>query len=409
MPKPALISFADSVATSSRRIWLQTASAAATGILNWKASLPAWGDEVAPEYQGEPAPLPLDATEQMRSIAEAFLKTHNAPGLSAAFALDSAIVHRVAFGSATLDRTTPLEPRHRFRIASVSKPITAAAIMLLVDQGKLSLDSRVLGPGGILEMDYSIYNGDPRLGDITVDHLLCHTSGGWGKEKDPMFQNDELNTGELIQWTLVNRPLEHEPGANHDYSNFGYCLLGRVIENVSHQPYDTYVKNSVLKRCGISEMCIAGSTKEERLEDEVEYLAQTPEDADSPYSVNMRRIDAVGGWLATSEDLVHFAVGVGNKANETTLLSPASLEKMVEPSEANKRCARGWFVNPQGHRWHNGSLPGVSSILVSTSFGITWAALMNTRFNEATIQLDELMWEMARAVPDWRKRMKIAG
>jgi len=115
-------------------------------------------------------------------------------------------------------------------------------------------------------MDGPPYRLDLRgVDDITVEDLLTHTSGGWSNSKaDPMFMNLGMNHAQLIEWTLRSRPLDHSPGQQYAYSNFGYCVLGRVIEKVTGQPYAAFVRNSVLKRCGINDMTIAGNTVAQR-------------------------------------------------------------------------------------------------------------------------------------------------
>ncbi len=149
----------------------------------------------------------------------------------------------------------------RFRIASVSKTITAAAIMTLVEAGQLSLDDTFFGADGLLGDRYVPNPFAPADADITITHLLQHTAGAWSNAApDPMFERPEIDVEDLIDWVIDNRLLEDEPGTTFAYSNFGYCLPGRVIEEVSGQPYADYVQAAVLGPCGITSMEIAGNT-----------------------------------------------------------------------------------------------------------------------------------------------------
>jgi CubicO group peptidase (beta-lactamase class C family) len=109
-----------------------------------------------------------------------------------------------------------------------------------------------------------------------------------------MFMNGGMNHAELIEWTLHNRPLDYPPGEKYAYSNFGYCVLGRVIEKIANQPYATFVSNAVLKRCGINDMAIGGNTLAERRPQEAKYYGQ----GDNPYGMNIARMDSHGGWIA---------------------------------------------------------------------------------------------------------------
>src|SRR5271169_1620217 len=94
--------------------------------------------------------------------------------------------------------------------------------------------------------------------------------GGWPNDRDdPMFKNKEMSHRELINWALETPPLRTEPGYRYAYSNFGYCLPGRVIEKITKQKYDQYIINALLAPSGVSGMQIAGNTLEERAANEV--------------------------------------------------------------------------------------------------------------------------------------------
>jgi CubicO group peptidase (beta-lactamase class C family) len=184
-------------------------------------------------------------------------------------------------------------PSHLFRIASVSKPITSVAVFSLIEQGRLNLGDRVFGPGGVLGTDCGGPPYHPGVEQITVEHLLTHTCGGWGNEHDdPMFMKPGMNHAQLISWTLRTKPLEHQPGQKYSYSNFGFCVLGRVIEKVTRQPYAAFVSAAVLRRCGIVDMAIAGNTLAARRPGEVRYYGQ---DNENPYDMNVVRMDSHGG------------------------------------------------------------------------------------------------------------------
>ncbi|WP_373615895.1 serine hydrolase domain-containing protein [Mucilaginibacter sp. OAE612] len=143
-----------------------------------------------------------------------------------------------AYGVSNKSKGTKAVISDRYRLASCSKQFTAVAIMKLLEQGKIKLSDKVFGDGAILGKTYGTKAYGLHITDITVDELLHHTSGGWGNETDdPMFSNPTMTTAQLITWTLDNRPLDHVPGTNYDYSNFGYCILGRVIEKITGQTY----------------------------------------------------------------------------------------------------------------------------------------------------------------------------
>ena len=231
-----------------------------------------------------------------------------------------------------------------------------------------------------------------------MDHLLTHTCGGWEKgDGDPMFVKTKLDVSPLISWTLDNRALDTAPGTHWAYSNFGYCVLGRVIEAVTQRSYRDYLSNEILSRSGITDMKISGNTIEERAPNEVTYYGQNGE---NPYSMNVQRMDSHGGWLANPADLVRFATHVDGLTTGN-ILKLDTITAMTAPCGVNENYARGWDVNKRGNWWHNGSLPGTTSLMVRTSSGLCWAALCNTRrqpSGDMDRSLDAMVWDMVREV-----------
>jgi CubicO group peptidase (beta-lactamase class C family) len=337
----------------------------------------------------------------MANLARAFMQKYEVPGLSVAVGRAGALVYDDAFGWADRERRETVSPMHLLRIASVSKPITSVAIFSLVDDGRIRLADRIFGSGAITGTYYGRPPYNPGVDEITVEHLLTHTGGGWPNSKgDPMFTNPEMNQVQLIAWTLRNRPLDHTPGQQFAYSNFGYCVLGRVIEKITGQPYATFVRNSVLKRCGISDMTIAGNTLAQRHPGEVKYYGQ----GDNPYGMNVARMDSHGGWIARPADLVRFLMHVSGFASPPNILKPQTIQMMTAASAANPRYAKGWAVNQANNWWHMGSLPGTATIAVRTHSGFCWAAFANTRRSNSSLEgdLDQLVWNMVREVKAWR-------
>ena len=338
----------------------------------------------------------------MRAEAEAFMAEYGVPGLSVAIARNDNLVYVEAFGMADT-RGEKLTPRHVFRIASVSKPLTSVAVMRLVERGKLDLSEHVFGKGSVLGADFGAPPYGPHVEDVTVDHLLTHTAGGWnngGPDPDPMFTNPRMGHRDLIAWTLDNIPLRHAPGEQYAYSNFGYCLLGRVLETRGGVGYALFVRDNVLRQCGITGMEIAGNTARDRRPMEVAYIGQGGE---NPYNMQVERMDAHGGWTATPTDLVRLLVRVDGFGGKGDILKPETLRRMTAAPAVNPGYARGWMVNRPNNWWHNGSLPGTTTLMVRTSGGLCWAALTNTRRPQSNmaLDLDRLIWKMVGKVTEW--------
>lgn len=360
------------------------------------------GDRIAAQFS--PVWEKRDAAPVIADRVDAYLKNYAVPGLSLAIAKDGKLVHAGAYGVANRDSGEKASTTSLFRIASVTKPITSVACFRLIEAGRLNLADRVFGTGAILGTTYGTKAYSADLQAITVQHLLEHTAGGWTNEKpDPMFDNPGFDHTQLITWVLDNAPLS-TPGVTSRYSNFGYCVLGRVIERVSGQSYAAYVQENVLRPCGITDMHIAGNTLAQRRPNEVVYYDEAGE---NPYGIPVARMDSHGGWVANATDLIRFAVRVDGAPTTPDILTPASITTMTTKTTAGGRPAqaKAWIVDDLS--WsHDGVLPGTVSLLVRTNDGYCWAALTNTRRgepeNKSTIKgLERLMWKIRNDVDNW--------
>lgn len=268
-------------------------------------------------------------------LAAAFKRSFSVPSLSIAISRNGQFVFDRGFGFNQGFRfgnekdMGPTDMSSLFRIADVTMPITSVAIFTLIEQGKLNLNDKVFGASGILGTKYGKSPYRQYVTDITVDHLLTHTCGGWPADSnDPMYKSSSWDQAKLIGWTLENLPLTNPPGEHWAFSNFGYCLLGRVIEQITGQTYAGYVQGAVLAPCGISGMRIAGNSLKERAPNEVVYFGQYNED---PYKINVSRMDANGGWLATPSALVQFLSHVGGSGPIPSILKAATIQIMTTP------------------------------------------------------------------------------
>ncbi|WP_283135246.1 serine hydrolase domain-containing protein [Rhizohabitans arisaemae] len=319
------------------------------------------------------------------------------------------------------------QPTSLFRIASLSKPITGAAILKLVQNGQLSLSATLTSlltltppPGGSL---------DPRLGNVTVRRLLHHL-GGWdrGITIDPMFNDFTISSAlgvplpigksDVIRYTN-GVALNHNPGSVYAYSNYGYLLLSRIIEAVSGVPYATYVQQHILGPRQITRMRLGRTLAANAAPGEVPYSSQYSRPTvfnssgtyvPNPYGAfNLENMDAHGGWLSSAVDMVRFC-HIFDAANP--VLSAASIstafavpETGVNPGGWWYGC--GWQVrNVTGGRntWHTGALDGTFTLLVRRWDGLTWAALFNQRDDPSGLDygaVDNELHLAANAVTSW--------
>jgi len=312
---------------------------------------------------------------------EAYMKKYDVPGASVAITKDGNLVYARGFGLADKSTGEKVGTSSLFRIASVSKPITSAAIMKLTQiYPDFDLTDKVFGNGGLLGNSYGdATKYSAREKAITLQNLLEHTAGGtsWTNDgNDPMFSNPSMNQTSLIADVLDNREPDIVPGSLWKYSNFGYCLVGRIIEKKTGQNYQTWVKNNILAPCGISAMQIAGDTKADRKAKEVVYYGQN---GDDPYKWKIARMDSHGGWIASAIDLARFCTHVDGFNNTPDILSSASITTMTTPCSVANGYAKGWNRDNSDEWWHMGSLPGTGSIMLRTSSGYTISFLTNTK------------------------------
>ena len=216
---------------------------------------------------------------QLNRLAWTFAKSFSAPALSVAIGRNGQFVHNQTIGMADRKNLQQAVESSLFRIASLSIPITAVTIFTLIEKSQIHLSDKVFGLSGVLGTKYGNPPYQRYVADVTVDHLLTHTAGGWTADStDPMFRDNSWDQTKLISWTLQNLPLSNPPGSNWAFSNFGYCVLGRIIEQVTGQPYLSYVQANILAPCGISDMAIARNKQGEHAPNEVTYYGQYSED-----------------------------------------------------------------------------------------------------------------------------------
>ncbi|MGC0372716.1 serine hydrolase [Streptomyces sp. SAI-229] len=333
-----------------------------------------------------------------------FMQKWAVPGFSFALARNGTIRATGAFGYANRITREIATPNHRFRVASIAKPITSTAVHLLIDQGRLTLTDKVFGPGALLGTTYGTQPYSTRVTSVRLQHLLEHSAGGWANDSnDPMFQQMQLGQDALISWTLDNRPLTTDPGNSYAYSNFGYCLLGRIVERVSGLSYAQFVDRFVMEPSNAGQSVLAGATATNRHGQEAMYFGLNRE---APYEIRVDRMDAHGGWVMTPAEILRFAFSVDGLPTPPDLLRPATRTAMTTASAVRPVTptttgyARGWAVNNVGTIWHDGTLPGTQAILVRPSDGRAWSAVCNAGRPGTSLaaEFDDLMWKVQQAV-----------
>ena len=368
-------------------------------------------------------------------IITALMRKYDVPGGQVTVAKAGKIVFAHGYGFADREANQLVEPNSLFRIASLSKPFTAVTVLKLVEMGKLRLDDKPFPLLGLAPPHGG--KPDPRLANITIRELLQHT-GGWDRDIafDPMFIPIKAATAlgapapascETIIRYMLGQPLQHDPGTIYAYSNFGYCVLGRVIEKVTGQSYEQYVRNEILSPMGIHDMHTGHTFLDQRFSNEVKYydfpgasevnsvFPRRPGKVPEPYGgFYLEAMDSHGAWIASGTDLLRFMLHVDGRM-EPVPLKPATVREMLAMPDRVVRkdpevwYGMGWQVRHEGNDanwWHTGSLPGTTTILVRTWQGMHWAALFNTRPKSSAFaaELDIALWKAAGEVREWPSR-----
>ena len=270
----------------SRRDFLRTGGTAAMTLGLGRAG--AWAQPPGP---GD-VPSPFLGFE--REI-EKFMSARKVPGAALAVVKDGRLVYTRGYGWADRESKVAVKPTSLFRIASISKPFTAVAVLKLVEAGKLDLNAHVFdllaSRPDALRFDQA--NQDVRWRQITVRHLLQHT-GGWDRDKsfDPMFRPRAIAkafgiasppTPRVIIRYMLGQPLDFDPGTRYAYSNFGYCVLGRIIEKIGGTSYEKFVQEKVLAPIGVRRMRIGASLEGNRVQGEVRYYMRQDDLAESVF------------------------------------------------------------------------------------------------------------------------------
>ncbi|MBI9060622.1 MAG: beta-lactamase family protein [Marinilabiliaceae bacterium] len=347
-----------------------------------------------------------------------FLRRENLVGASVAVAKDGKLIYAKGFGYADKENETSVEPYNLFRVASVSKLITAAGIMKLCEQGTLHLEDKVFGPKGILNDSIYLEYRDKRVEDITVLQLLNH-SGGWtSRWGDQMFMPTiiaknlhktlPVDESDIIRFVLKKR-LHFIPGEASYYSNLGYMILGQVVEKISHMSYEDYIQTHVLYPLGIFDMQVGGSYLYERAALEVKYYEPeetffvddhngSGEQVLRSYGGNdMHTLGAAGGWIASSTDLMKLMLALDGFSSVPDILSESSINRMVEPLIPGYS-PLGWRHIKKDGWYRTGTLAGTSALMVRHDNGISYVVLVNTGSWKGPQLANDIHKEMERGL-----------
>jgi len=301
-----------------------------------------------------------------------------APGISAAVAVDGEIVFSDGVGYAELDNMTPQTGETVHNVGSISKVNAVVGLMRLVEQGKVALDATI--------QNYLPYMPEKRW-DVTVRHILTHTSGIRHYREDdfgPRGLQEMRHYDDFSKATKIFRgdSLMYEPGTYYSYSSYATNLMHGIVEAVTDKGFEAYLKRHVWEPAGMlsTQFDVPSRIVHNRGQgyerDSLGYRVETPY-ADVSYKY------AGGGMISTVDDLVR----LGMALNTGSILKPETVQTMYEPQldpsvleykqynpdeEPEKRDWKQgliWYWEQDGlGRWwigHDGSVRGVQSQLIN--------------------------------------------
>ena len=376
-----------------------------------------------------PVVLVGSGVERIDTAMNDVMNRHAPPGIAVAVVREGKLVVANAYGTADIAGSEPLRPDHLFRIASVSKPVTGIAALRAIEEGLLDPDDAAFD---ILASFLPSSGADPRIMQIIVRHFMHHTSGWriWDYPDDPLFRSQEIvdavggtmppDPDALTRWVAM-QPLAFDPGTDFAYTNIGYVVLGRVIEQSTGFAYEDFVQRFVLEPAGITQAQLSGITRAERKPNEVEYESFQKDIWTSVFDgetvvpepayggINLVGLDASSAWLFSAVDLVKLAAAVDGEATYPEIISAQSFDFMTDIGTPAGTTPLGvaWFLGTDATgavvKWdHGGGMPGTTSYLARLPSGVIIAVISNTALEQNFF--DDLavgLTDAVEGITDW--------
>jgi CubicO group peptidase (beta-lactamase class C family) len=317
-----------------------------------------------------PQNLSLEKTAKIEQAVTGFMSRLNVPGISIAIVTDNQLRWQQGYGLADLENFVPAKANTVYRLASVSKPITAVAVMQLVEKGKIDLDAPV---------QKYVPSFPQKSYPITIRELLTHTSGirhYKGDEENSTRYYENLTEALDI---FKNDALEHEPGLKFTYTTYGYTLLGVVVETVSGMKFTDYLRENIFHPAGMTH------TRADVVHDIIPNRARGYVKTDKGELSNAGLTDTSykipgGGLVSTAEDMAKFSIAVQNgtllKKGMFEQMSASQIKKEVlERTSASLKLPAGtelpsygfgWIIGTEKRKdavWHGGIQQGVTTLV----------------------------------------------
>jgi CubicO group peptidase (beta-lactamase class C family) len=292
------------------------------------------------------------AGDEVDNYIKAQMAEHRIPGIALRIIQDGKSTKTATYGLANLELDVPVKAETVFEIGSVTKQFTAAGILLLAQDGKLSVDDPI---------SRHLKNLPGAWTNITIRHLLSHTSSIKSYTGLPGFELTRHLTQEQFIRAIGEYPLEFQPGESWKYCNSGFNLLGYIIENVSRKSYWDFLKERIFRPLEMS------ATRERRPGDIIPNRAAGYEQTNQIWinrDYDLTDVFAAGAIVSNIGDLTKWNAALDGDA----ILNTVSKELMWTPTKLNNgkitRYGFGWYIDSvEGHKsiGHGGSTSGFSA------------------------------------------------
>jgi CubicO group peptidase (beta-lactamase class C family) len=356
---------------------------------------------------------PSDPTAVLDEIMLGVLNDYDIPGGALALTFRGKLIYARGYGLANRDDGTAVTPRSLFRIASLSKSLTATAVLKLAEDGFIDLDQSAFSYLGNLPAPAGS-SPDPRLGDITVRHLLQHSSGfhfpsypsgdpltetpeGMQTVADAMGVAAPVSPDVLVQYARGYVALDFDPGTRNGYSNLNFVILGRIIEAVSGMSYESYVRTAVLEPIGATNMVVGDTLTPQP--GEVSYYDRPGADTTTsvytqdsgvpwPYGGwDLAAMDGAAGWVGDVVDYSRLVLAIDGATSYTDVLSSNSIDQMQARPSYVPDDASSWyglgigiyaFDSGEFLLQHNGDLQGTATRFMRSPSALTLVVFFNS-------------------------------
>lgn len=338
--------------------------------------------------QVAPAPRWKAATDSARAWIRAFQEQRHIPGVSVAVGVGGELVWSEGFGFANVEHRVPVTPRTRFRIGSISKSLTAAAIGQLYEQGRLDLDA---------EVQRYVPSFPGKRWPITVRHVAGHIAGIRHYRGDESLSYRRYATVLAGLDIFDDDSLLFEPGTKYSYSSYGWNLLSAVVEAASGESFLAYMRRHVFEPAGMSHT--VADVVDSLIPDRTGFY----DVRDGGRVVNAPAVDnsykwAGGGFLSTPEDLVRFAFAhrAPGLMKPETVRALWTSQRLRSGEETNYGIGWQTRVDSLGHRLvshSGGSVGGNSLLLIHPELQVVVAIVANVSsagYRDLPLRIGEL-------------------